>query len=287
MTGEAAGFGEEARAATRLYLDEGNAAGGVDGHPVVLQTFDDRSRPAVAGSNVPAVLDSPAVAVLGHPLSAASVTAEPGYKAGRIPALTGNASADEVTQGNPYYFRALSPNTRQAAFLAEHVRTVMLGHDTAFLRSPDIELVSSEAPYGRSFRAGFASGNGGSAPKVFHGGAWRDHRADRGRGRRPAGPGAGAAHDRHRRRPRRHPPGAAGDPQARHPVADHPGAWAADDGFAAQFAIPSTLAKERTTIPVTGILTSAVLLISISNQLPALGYTVALEYLFTCSSAFA
>jgi branched-chain amino acid transport system substrate-binding protein len=43
---------------------------------------------------------------------------------------------------------------------------------------------------------------------------------------------------------------------------------------------PPTLAKERTTIPVTGILTSAVLLISINNQLPALGYTVALEYVF-------
>jgi hypothetical protein len=49
--------------------------------------------------------------------------------------------------------------------------------------------------------------------------------------------------------------------------------------FATLF-FPGTLAKERTTIPVTGILTSAVLLISITNQLPALGYTVALEYIF-------
>ena len=167
MTGEAAAFGEDARAAIQLYLDEVNAAGGVDGHPVVLQIFDDRSRPAVAGSNVSAVLDSPAIAVLGHSLSATSVAAGPGYKAGRIPALTGNASADEVTQDNPYYFRALSPNTIQAAFLAEYIRTVMLGHDTAFLRSPDIDLVSSDAPYGRSFRAGFTSITGGSTPKVF------------------------------------------------------------------------------------------------------------------------
>jgi branched-chain amino acid transport system substrate-binding protein len=49
--------------------------------------------------------------------------------------------------------------------------------------------------------------------------------------------------------------------------------------FATQF-FPPSLAKERTTIPVTGILTSAVLLISISNQLPSLGYTMALEYIF-------
>jgi branched-chain amino acid transport system substrate-binding protein len=49
--------------------------------------------------------------------------------------------------------------------------------------------------------------------------------------------------------------------------------------FATLF-FPPSMAKERTTIPVTGILTSAVLLISISNQLPSLGYTMALEYVF-------
>src|SRR5262249_11152229 len=49
--------------------------------------------------------------------------------------------------------------------------------------------------------------------------------------------------------------------------------------FATLF-FPLSLTKERTTIPVTGILTSAVLLISISNQLPPLGYTMALEYMF-------
>jgi branched-chain amino acid transport system substrate-binding protein len=49
--------------------------------------------------------------------------------------------------------------------------------------------------------------------------------------------------------------------------------------FATLF-FPPSLAKERLTVPVTGILTSAVLLISITNQLPPLGYTVALEYLF-------
>jgi hypothetical protein len=49
--------------------------------------------------------------------------------------------------------------------------------------------------------------------------------------------------------------------------------------FATLF-FPSSLTKERTTIPVTGILTSAVLLISINNQLPSLGYTMALEYIF-------
>ncbi len=49
--------------------------------------------------------------------------------------------------------------------------------------------------------------------------------------------------------------------------------------FATLF-FPNSLSKERTTIPVTGILTSAVLLISINSQLPPIGYTVSIEYVF-------
>jgi hypothetical protein len=43
---------------------------------------------------------------------------------------------------------------------------------------------------------------------------------------------------------------------------------------------PETLFRERTTIPVTAMLTSAVLLVSVNNQLGDVGYTVAIEILF-------
>jgi hypothetical protein len=49
--------------------------------------------------------------------------------------------------------------------------------------------------------------------------------------------------------------------------------------FATLF-FPYSLVKERCTIPVTGVLTSAVLMISINSQLPPVGYTVAMEYAF-------
>jgi hypothetical protein len=49
--------------------------------------------------------------------------------------------------------------------------------------------------------------------------------------------------------------------------------------FATLF-FPASLNKERTTIPVTGILASAVLLVSMNNQLPDVGYTVAIESAF-------
>jgi branched-chain amino acid transport system substrate-binding protein len=49
--------------------------------------------------------------------------------------------------------------------------------------------------------------------------------------------------------------------------------------FATLF-FPHSLSKERTTIPVTGILTSAVLMIAINSQLPPIGYTVSVEFVF-------
>ena len=167
MSGPVRPFGDEARVATQLYLDEVNAAGGIDGHPVQLQVFDDKSVPATASTNVTSILASPAVAVLGHSVSATSVAAGPGYLKGHIAALAGNASSDEVTLDNPYYFRALSPNSMQAEFMAEYIQNVIKRHNSAFMRAPEINLVSSNATYGRSFRAGFTRGNGGVQPKTF------------------------------------------------------------------------------------------------------------------------
>src|SRR5262249_56981785 len=49
--------------------------------------------------------------------------------------------------------------------------------------------------------------------------------------------------------------------------------------FATLF-FPETMFRERVTIPVTAILTSAVLLLAVDNQLGDVGYTVAVEKIF-------
>jgi ABC-type branched-subunit amino acid transport system substrate-binding protein len=199
LSGKAAGFGQEARTGIQLYLDHVNAAGGVNGRSVVVEGFDDKSDPAVARANVAAILKSPAVAVLGHPLNATSAAAGPGYQAGHIAALSGLASADEVNRNNPWYFLARSPNTAQGAFLAEYIHTVLLRHTSTFLRAPDIDLVTSDDPDGNTFRTGFVNGDGGKAPKTIPGAAWRRHRKVRhDRGRR-FGAGTRTAPDRPRR----------------------------------------------------------------------------------------
>ncbi|NJM11401.1 MAG: hypothetical protein HC889_05535 [Synechococcaceae cyanobacterium SM1_2_3] len=47
---------------------------------------------------------------------------------------------------------------------------------------------------------------------------------------------------------------------------------------------PSALLKEKVSVAITGALSGAVLLSSINSQLGGIGYTIAVEYVFMCSS---
>ncbi|WFU70100.1 ABC transporter substrate-binding protein [Bradyrhizobium sp. CB2312] len=149
LSGPSAPAGTESLAAMQLAIDDVNAKGGVNGRSIELVLFDDASNPAVARANAQAIADSPCVAVLGHYLSSASLAAAPVYKDARIPALTGSAAADELTSGNDYYFRALSPVSAQARSIAEHLRAVM--------KEPKVRLVHTRDSYGKSFERGFAA----------------------------------------------------------------------------------------------------------------------------------
>src|SRR6266850_2340748 len=149
LSGPSAPAGTESLVATQLAIDEVNAKGGVNGRPIELVLFDDASNPAVARANAQAIADSPCAAVLGHFLSSTSLAAAPAYKDARIPALTGSAAADDLTSGNEYYFRALTPISTQARSIAEHLRAVM--------KEPKVRLFHTRDAYGESFVSGFAA----------------------------------------------------------------------------------------------------------------------------------
>ena len=150
LTGPTSSPGAEILAAIKLYIDEVNRTGGVSGHPIELVLFDDASSPEVAHANVQKIADSPCVAVLGHFLSTVSLAAGQGYKAARIPALTGASSADTITIDNPYYFRAQTPVSTQGRSSAEYLRHVF--------KTPVVLLLHSRDNYGLSFLKGFSEG---------------------------------------------------------------------------------------------------------------------------------
>jgi ABC-type branched-subunit amino acid transport system substrate-binding protein len=164
LSGSVAPTGNEILTAAALYVDEVNRTGGVDGHPIVLDMVDDTGVPAVAKANVQPIVDGPALAVLGHFLSAACLAAGPGYQAGHIPALTTQALADGVTKDNPWYFRGQTPNSLQARWLAPYIREVLLARSGLFPGGVHVDLVVSNDDFGRSFRDSFVSAMGEMIP---------------------------------------------------------------------------------------------------------------------------
>ena len=167
LSGAVASEGTESLTAAELYVDEVNRAGGVDGHKIVLDPFDDRSSAKGASDNVQAIGDGPALAVLGHLISPFSIAAASGYKAARIPALTSQSVADELTIDNPWYFRLQTPNTATAEWLAYYIRHILQGHSSLFARAADIDLVLSNDAFGQSFRRGYFAGSQGQTPKTW------------------------------------------------------------------------------------------------------------------------
>jgi branched-chain amino acid transport system substrate-binding protein len=167
LTGPSAPAGAESVAAIELAIDQANGKGGIDGRRIELLRFDDQSTAEGARKSVPAISASPCVAVLGHYLSTASLAAAPLYKAAHIPALTGTSFVDELTTGNPYYFRAQTTASVQGRSVADYLDVLE--------SSPTIELIYSDDSFGRSYRSGFAAGY---APGKFR--SWSyDSRPDR------------------------------------------------------------------------------------------------------------
>ncbi len=147
MSGPEAQVGQMMVNAAHLQLDAVNQAGGINGHRVVLDVFDDEGKPAVARQRAQEIVAGPAVAVIGHYTSATSIAAGAIYKAAHLPALTGSSNADSLTVGNPYFFRLTFDASAQGAAFATYVKNVF-GKSRASVLYTDEE-------FGRSLNAAF------------------------------------------------------------------------------------------------------------------------------------
>lgn len=121
----------------QLYLDTVNRQGGIEGHPLKLLVFDDRDYPRTARDLIREIQKSRALVVLGHLTSSTSEAAAPLYSTFKIPAITGTASADVITQANPYYFRTTFNNSRQGSLLALYTRRVLKLNTASIIYTDD------------------------------------------------------------------------------------------------------------------------------------------------------
>jgi branched-chain amino acid transport system substrate-binding protein len=140
--------GEAMVQGVQLYLDKINAEGGINGRPVEKLLFDDEDDKNLVVQQAKAIVASKALAVIGHYSSDASLAAAPIYQANGIPAITGSATANEITENTDWYFRVTFNNSDQGAILANYAHKV-LGYKQAF-------VFYDEDNYGRPLQETFS-----------------------------------------------------------------------------------------------------------------------------------
>jgi len=139
--------GQAMKQAVQLYLDQINQQGGIGGKTVKLIEFDDENNPDLAKQKALQIAnDNSIIGVIGHGVSGTALAAAPIYKKHGIPAITGTATADQLTQENDWYFRTTFTNREQGALLANYIK--ILGYDTA-------SMIFDENTYGQSLANAF------------------------------------------------------------------------------------------------------------------------------------
>lgn len=132
-----------------LFIQQVNAAGGVNGHPIQIDYYYDGSdSPDEA---VPAaqkvVDDDQALVVIGHRNSNSSMAAAPIYDEAGLPSINVGASAPEITTDRPWAFRLINDTTDLGRYAALYAHDV-LGYDTA-------TIVYEENNFGKTLTASF------------------------------------------------------------------------------------------------------------------------------------
>ena len=134
------------------YIAEVNQAGGVNGKKLEIEIFNDGNNPEQAQEVAQEIAEnSNVIVVLGHYYSSASLAAGKIYQEFGIPAITGGATADEVTQDNDWYFRTLVNGSSQMDFLAFYLKEV-LGYSNVSL------IYDQQEPYSNSVSKAFVQG---------------------------------------------------------------------------------------------------------------------------------
>jgi len=148
--GPQASQGQEALNGAQLYIDTVNEAGGVNGHPLKLQVFDDKFNANQAGVVARQVIASPALLLLGPAYSAMALPVNKIYGDAHIPLITASVSSDALTQNNFSAFRLRTLTSSQGNTSAIYVNKI-LSMNTASI------VYADESAYGQPIANAFES----------------------------------------------------------------------------------------------------------------------------------
>jgi branched-chain amino acid transport system substrate-binding protein len=120
-SGDLASYGLPTANAAKLYVEEVNKRGGINGRLVQLVIEDDACKPELATNTANKLVSSKVVAVVGHICSGATKAALGIYADAKIPVISPSATSPELTQGGQYpnFFRTIAPDDAQARLEAD------------------------------------------------------------------------------------------------------------------------------------------------------------------------
>jgi branched-chain amino acid transport system substrate-binding protein len=122
LSGNFAEYGISFRNAVNLYLDEVNAKGGLEGHPVRLIVEDDRNSPQEAAAVARKIVETPGVlAAIGSWSTTASLAAAPIFTEARIPQISPTSSHPDFTKQSDFLFRQNNTDDILAEYNAQTI----------------------------------------------------------------------------------------------------------------------------------------------------------------------
>ncbi|MFB2894136.1 ABC transporter substrate-binding protein [Aerosakkonemataceae cyanobacterium BLCC-F50] len=121
----------------QLYINQVNKAGGIQGKLLELKRYDDQHKLEVAEEVAKKIVQSKAIAIIGHSSSTISKAAGKIYQDSGIPAISGSATADTVTEGNDWYFRTIFADSYQGRFIAHYLKQVLGYSKICLIHSDD------------------------------------------------------------------------------------------------------------------------------------------------------
>ncbi|KPA15503.1 membrane protein containing Mechanosensitive ion channel MscS [Candidatus Magnetomorum sp. HK-1] len=131
----------------KMYIENVNDKGGINGKKIKLLIFDDRNDEDIAIQKAEEIVRSKALLVLGHRSSNVCIAVGQYYKKNKIPAITSTATADLITKGNDWYFRVIISNSGQGRFLSYYIKNI--------LKKDNVSVIYDEDEYGKSLVSAF------------------------------------------------------------------------------------------------------------------------------------
>ncbi|RPH60496.1 MAG: amino acid ABC transporter substrate-binding protein, partial [Chloroflexi bacterium] len=122
---QAGSFGSQSEyAGVKMAVDEINALGGINGKTIALVPYNDDGDIATGQTVARQIVNSRAIAVLGHSTPDVSDAAGYIYDEGKMPAMNVVPGTGQLPRNHYYYYNSAFTAELQAIYLANYLRKV-------------------------------------------------------------------------------------------------------------------------------------------------------------------